>query len=78
MYVSTNTLLRGLLAGTLLLAGSTMRSAAQDLKSPVPTDPGLVKGKFANGLTYYVRPNSKPAKKSRAAPCGKSRFHTGR
>ncbi len=29
----------------------------------VPADPKVVKGKLANGLTYYIRPNSKPGKK---------------
>lgn len=60
---STNTFLRCVLAGAILAAGSTMKASAQDVKAPVPTDPALVKGKFANGLTYYIRPNSKPEKK---------------
>ena len=29
----------------------------------LPTDPKLVKGKLANGLTYYIRENKKPEKK---------------
>ncbi len=36
---------------------------AQDPKAKLPTDPDIVKGKLANGLTYYIRPNQKPEKK---------------
>lgn len=36
---------------------------AQDLKSKLPQDPDVVTGKFANGLTYYIRNNHKPAGK---------------
>ena len=44
----------------LLLAGTVQ---AQDLKAPLPQDGKVVKGKFDNGLTYYVRSNQKPEKK---------------
>ena len=30
---------------------------------PLPLDPQLIKGKLANGLTYYVRENKKPESK---------------
>lgn len=36
---------------------------AQDLASPIPTDPNVTVGKFDNGLTYYIRTNKKPEKK---------------
>ena len=38
-------------------------SSAQDLKAKLPTDPNVVTGKLSNGLTYYIRPNHKPANK---------------
>jgi len=37
--------------------------SAQDLKSKLPKDPNVLTGKFANGLTYYIRNNHKPANK---------------
>lgn len=37
--------------------------AAQDLSMPLPDDAKVIKGKLANGLTYYIRPNGKPEKK---------------
>lgn len=61
MQSHTRFLFRCLLAGSLTFAGAT--TFAQDLKSTLPTDPHLLTGKFANGLTYYVRPNQKPEKK---------------
>jgi len=36
---------------------------AQDLSSKLPNDPAVATGKLANGLTYYIRPNSTPQKK---------------
>lgn len=36
---------------------------AQNLSDPLPTDPQVTKGKLENGLTYYIRPNAKPANK---------------
>jgi zinc protease len=47
----------------VLFALNVQFAAAQDLKSVLPTDPHIVKGKFANGLTYYIKPNAKPEKK---------------
>ncbi len=34
-----------------------------DPTAPLPKDPAVITGTFPNGLTYYVRPNSKPEKK---------------
>lgn len=34
-----------------------------DVSAPLPTDPQLHSGTFANGLTYYVRTNKKPENK---------------
>jgi zinc protease len=44
-----------------VLAGGL--ATAQDLTSKLPTDPDVVTGKLENGLTYYIRPNHKPANK---------------
>lgn len=48
------------LLGTLM---STTAVQAQDLSAPIPTDSKVESGKLANGLTYYIRPNSKPENK---------------
>ncbi|WP_276133979.1 M16 family metallopeptidase [Polluticoccus soli] len=47
----------------LLITGFQAAFAQLNLSDPIPTDPKVLKGKFANGLTYYVRPNQKPEKK---------------
>ena len=47
---------------TLLLL--TQNTIAQiDLKGKLPIDPNVRIGKLANGLTYYIRKNTKPEKK---------------
>ncbi|PZP51969.1 MAG: peptidase M16 [Pseudopedobacter saltans] len=38
-------------------------SNAQNLSEQLPVSPNITKGKLANGLTYYIRPNNKPANK---------------
>ncbi|OSZ78842.1 hypothetical protein CAP35_11500 [Chitinophagaceae bacterium IBVUCB1] len=53
---------KGLVA-LVVLAASVWTTHAQDMKAKLPLDPKVKKGKFANGLTYYIRPNSKPEKK---------------
>lgn len=50
----------------LLLVASGPALAQQkaaDLQAALPLDPAVVKGKFPNGLTYYVRQNNKPEDK---------------
>lgn len=43
---------------------STMVSFGQaNLADPIPVAPNIKKGTLANGLTYYIRQNSKPEKK---------------
>jgi len=51
--------------GLCLFLASIMSlgTLAQDMNTPLPTDPNVIKGKFANGLTYYIRTNHKPEKK---------------
>jgi zinc protease len=49
----------------LLLAGCTHREpgpvpATDPLDAPLPSDPGVRSGRFDNGLTWYVEPNSRP------------------
>jgi len=53
---------RMLYSAVLVTALSGMANA-QDLNSKLPTDPQVVTGKLDNGLTYYIRPNHKPANK---------------
>src|SRR5438309_8073369 len=36
----------------------------QALSDPMPVDPQITIGKFANGLRYYIRPNKKPEKRA--------------
>ena len=45
-----------------LIAGSGL-FAQLDLSSTLPVDPAVKIGKLSNGLTYYIRKNSKPEKK---------------
>ncbi|MBS1687891.1 MAG: insulinase family protein [Bacteroidetes bacterium] len=51
------------IAGLLVLAAANTCSYAQDLQARLPVDPHVITGKFANGLTYYIRPNAKPENK---------------
>lgn len=37
---------------------------SQDLKSAVPFDPGVIRGKLDNGLQYYIRSNPLPEKRA--------------
>lgn len=52
---------RALVLGLLLV--SSFQGSAQGLDAALPTDPNVLKGKFSNGLTYYVRSNKKPQNK---------------
>jgi len=51
------------LSVVLLLIFGLQGFAQIDLKKPVPVDPNVKMGKLENGLTYYIRKNSKPEKK---------------
>jgi len=45
----------------LLLSGlSAQEEFSFDLEDPIPFDKQIEKGKFDNGLTYYIRENQKP------------------
>src|SRR2546421_10353407 len=39
-------------------------SQAQGLNDPMPIDPQITIGKFANGMRYYIRANKKPEKRA--------------
>src|SRR5215467_6890228 len=50
---------------TLCVAGTqTQLARAQALTDRMPVDPQITVGKFANGLTYYIRQNAKPEKRA--------------
>lgn len=51
----------GLVISLLLLASTAV--AQIDLSAPIPIDPNVRVGKLSNGLTYYIRKNSKPENK---------------
>jgi zinc protease len=55
--------LRRMLCCVAIVATTSGIAIAQDLKSKLPTDPNVVTGKLANGLTYYIRQNKKPENK---------------
>jgi len=57
--------LRLLALGGLLAVASPAVVHAQkaDASAKLPTDPAVTTGKLSNGLTYYIRPNHKPANK---------------
>jgi len=54
---------RYLVAYVCLTIATISSANAQDLSKTLPFDPNSIKGKFDNGLTYYVRSNHKPEKK---------------
>jgi zinc protease len=59
---------RLVLTATLLalaVAGlQTQLAHAQALTDTMPTDPQITVGKFANGMSYYIRSNKKPEKRA--------------
>src|SRR5436190_6321332 len=67
--MTTRTPFRNFLLAALLLALSaagiqTQLARAQALTDPMPVDPAITMGKFANGMTYYIRQNKKPEKRA--------------
>ena len=48
----------------LFLCVSASVYGQQQLETVLPIDPKLIKGKLSNGLTYFIRENKKPEKKS--------------
>jgi len=47
----------------ILVLGISVAFGQKDLTDLIPVSPDVRKGKLANGLTYYIRKNSKPEKK---------------
>src|SRR5436305_11610207 len=47
----------------LLLIGGTPALAQIKMDQPLPVDPNVRVGRLPNGLTYYIRKNTQPAKK---------------
>lgn len=66
------------MAAAWIILGSVSVGFAQQQMPPIPTDPNVRIGKLDNGLTYYIRHNELPEKKSRFLHRSKSRFHFGR
>jgi zinc protease len=58
-----NRTLAMLVAAGLLLAGQ-QTGVAQNKPEPLPLDPSIVTGTLPNGLTYFVRPNPRPANRA--------------
>src|SRR5205814_1359187 len=52
------------LLAACLAALQTRPAHAQAPNDPMPVDPQITMGKFANGLRYYIRPNKKPEKRA--------------
>jgi zinc protease len=49
---------------SVFLAGRPPFAQAQALTDPMPVDPQITIGKFANGMGYYIRANKKPEKRA--------------
>ncbi len=63
LYHSKNRYMKLFNKALLLWVAIPAAMIAQDLKSNIPFDPNVKTGKLKNGLTYYIRKNSKPEKK---------------
>src|SRR5712672_2896072 len=66
LFLSTAVVLATCLVGTQQHAAIVLQPQAstQSLSEPVPVDPQITMGKFANGLRYYIRNNKKPEKRA--------------
>lgn len=54
----------GALAACALLLLVATAGAAQDLSATLPLDPVIRTGTLPNGLTYFIRPNARPANRA--------------
>ena len=59
----TNNFVRSACTAAMLLACALTSQAAIRLDAPIPVGPQVKVGKLANGLTYYIQKNARPAKK---------------
>lgn len=67
MRIRTRTyllLLAVVLFVTCLAGTRTQLAQSQALTDPMPVDPQITMGKFANGMRYYIRANKKPEKRA--------------
>ena len=67
--MTTRTPIRNFLLTAVLLAlcvagTQTQLVRAQAVTDPMPVDPQITMGKFANGMSYYIRANKKPEKRA--------------
>jgi zinc protease len=63
MLKNSNSWLRKIGIGLVLLACAWPAWAGEDLNAPLPVNPELRIGKLDNGLTYYIQKNAKPEKR---------------
>ena len=52
------------LAVVSLLLASPGTGLAQNKSAPLPLSPSIVTGTLPNGLTYFIRPNPRPANRA--------------
>src|SRR5438874_307115 len=59
-----NFLLTAVLLALCIAGTQTQLARAQAVTDPMPVDPQITMGKFANGMSYYIRANKKPEKRA--------------
>src|SRR5882672_8853559 len=59
-----NFLLTAVLFALCVAGAQTQLVRAQAVTDPMPVDPQITMGKFANGMSYYIRANKKPEKRA--------------
>src|SRR5436309_3203948 len=59
-----NFLLTAVLFALCVAGAQTQLVRAQTLTDSMPVDPQITMGKFANGMSYYIRANKKPEKRA--------------
>ena len=57
-------LITAVVVSTFFAGMHTPLARAQGLNDPMPVDPQITIGKFANGMRYYIRANKKPEKRA--------------
>jgi zinc protease len=60
----------------LMAMFASINASAQTATDKLPLDPNVKIGKLPNGLTYYIRKNTRPEKK--VAPGCQCRINSGR
>src|SRR5438132_10702166 len=59
-----NVLVTAVLLALCVAGAQTQLVRAQALTDSMPVDPQIAMGKFANGMSYYIRANKKPEKRA--------------